>query len=40
MPFKFLRPEDVRRLESYELSAQLIAEGWLAGRHRSKLRGP
>ena len=40
MPFKFLRPEDIRRLESYELAARLLAEGWLAGRHRSKLRGP
>lgn len=40
MSFKYLRPEDIRRLESYELSARLIAEGWLTGRHRSRLRGP
>ena len=36
---KYLRPEDVRRLESYEFAARLLAEGWLAGRHRSRLRG-
>jgi uncharacterized protein (DUF58 family) len=39
MGFKFLRPEDVRRLESYEFAARLLAEGWLSGRHRSRLRG-
>jgi hypothetical protein len=27
MAFKYLRPEDVRRLESYELAARLLAEG-------------
>src|SRR4028118_91650 len=39
MAFKYLRPEDVRRLESYELAARLLAEGWLSGRHRSRRRG-
>jgi len=39
MPFRYLRPEDVRRLDSYEFAARLLAEGWLAGRHRSRLRG-
>jgi uncharacterized protein (DUF58 family) len=39
MAFRYLRPEDVRRLESYEFSARLLAEGWLSGRHRSHLRG-
>ena len=39
MPHRFLRPEDVRRLESYEFAARLLAEGWLSGRHRSRLRG-
>src|SRR5262249_50847573 len=39
MPFKYLRPEDVRRLDSYEFAARLLAEGWLSGRHRSRLRG-
>lgn len=40
MPHRYLRPEDVRRLESYEFAARLLAEGWLSGRHRSRLRGP
>ncbi len=40
MGYKYLRPEDVRRLDSYEFAARLLAEGWLSGRHRSKLRGP
>ncbi len=39
MGFKYLRPEDVRRLDSYEFAARLLAEGWLSGRHRSKMRG-
>ena len=39
MSYKFLRPDDVRRLESYEFAARLLAEGWLNGRHRSRLRG-
>lgn len=39
MAYKYLRPEDVRRLESYEFAARLLAEGWLNGRHRSRLRG-
>jgi uncharacterized protein (DUF58 family) len=39
MVYKFLRAEDVRRLESYEFAARLLAEGWLSGRHRSRLRG-
>ncbi len=39
MSFKYLRPEDVRRLDSYEFAARMLAEGWLSGRHRSRLRG-
>lgn len=39
MAYKYLRPEDVRRLDSYEFAARLLAEGWMSGRHRSKLRG-
>ena len=39
MASKYLRAEDVRRLESYEFAARLLAEGWLSGRHRSRLRG-
>lgn len=37
--YRYLRPDDVRRLESYEFAARLLAEGWLNGRHRSRLRG-
>lgn len=37
--FKHLRPEDVRKLKNYELSARLMVEGWLSGRHRSRQRG-
>lgn len=37
--FKHLRPEDVRKLKNYELSARLMVEGWLSGRHRSHQRG-
>ncbi|WP_395753579.1 DUF58 domain-containing protein [Prosthecobacter sp.] len=37
--FKHLKPEDVRKLRNYELSARLMVEGWLSGRHRSHQRG-
>ncbi len=37
--FKHLKPEDVRKLKNYELSARLMVEGWLSGRHRSRQRG-
>lgn len=37
--FKHLKPEDVRKLRNYELSARLMVEGWLSGRHRSRQRG-
>ena len=39
MSFKYLRAEDVLLLESYEFAARVLAEGWLAGRHRSRFRG-
>jgi uncharacterized protein (DUF58 family) len=39
MAFRYLRAEDVRRLDSYEFAARMLAEGWLSGRHRSRLRG-
>lgn len=39
MAYKYLRAEDVRRLDSYEFAARLLAEGWLSGRHRSRWRG-
>jgi uncharacterized protein (DUF58 family) len=37
--FKHLKPEDVRKLKNYDLSARLMVEGWLSGRHRSRQRG-
>jgi uncharacterized protein (DUF58 family) len=37
--FKHLSPEDVRKLENYELAARLLVEGWLSGRHQSRQRG-
>jgi uncharacterized protein (DUF58 family) len=39
MGYRYLRAEDVRRLDSYEFAARLLAEGWLSGRHRSRWRG-
>ncbi len=37
--FKYLRPEDIRRLRSYEFAPKALAEGYLSGRHRSRQRG-
>jgi len=37
--FKYLRPEDIRRLQSYEFAPRIFAEGYLSGRHRSRHRG-
>jgi uncharacterized protein (DUF58 family) len=37
--FKYLRPEDIRRLQSFEFAPSLFVEGYLSGRHRSKHRG-
>jgi uncharacterized protein (DUF58 family) len=37
--YKHLKAEDVAKLKNYELSARLMVEGWLSGRHRSKQRG-
>lgn len=36
---KYLRPEDVRKLQTYEFAPKALVEGYLAGRHRSKTRG-
>ncbi len=36
---KYLRPEDIRRLRSYEFAPKALAEGYLSGRHRSRQRG-
>lgn len=37
--YKFLRPEDIRRLSHYEFGVKALVEGYLSGRHRSKARG-
>lgn len=37
--YKFLKPEDIRRLKNYEFGAKAMVEGYLSGRHRSKQRG-
>jgi uncharacterized protein (DUF58 family) len=36
---RFLKPADLRRLESFEFAPKLLAEGYLAGQHRSHRRG-
>ena len=36
---RYLRPEDVARLSSFEFAPKLIAEGYLAGKHRTRTRG-
>lgn len=36
---KYLRPEDIRRLASYEFAPRALAEGYLSGRHMSRQRG-
>ena len=37
--FKYLKAEDIRKLNSYEFAPKLIAEGYLAGRHISHIKG-
>lgn len=37
--YRFLKPEDIRRLKNYEFGAKAMVEGYLSGRHRSKQRG-
>lgn len=39
MPAKYLRPEDIRALESFEFAPRHVVEGYLAGRHRSASPG-
>jgi len=39
MRFKYLQPEDLRTLESYEFAPRAVVEGYLAGRHRSVSAG-
>lgn len=37
--YKYLRPEDIKRLANYEFGVKAMVEGYLSGRHRSKQRG-
>ena len=37
--YRYLRPEDIRRLRNYEFGAKAMVEGYLSGRHRSKQKG-
>ena len=37
--FKYLRPEDIRRLANFEFAPKALVEGYLSGRHRSRARG-
>jgi uncharacterized protein (DUF58 family) len=37
--FTYLKPEDIRRLASYEFAPKALAEGYLSGRHMSRQRG-
>ena len=37
--FKYLRPEDIRKLRTFEFAPRALVEGFLAGRHRSTSRG-
>ncbi|NOY80312.1 MAG: DUF58 domain-containing protein [Kiritimatiellaeota bacterium] len=38
--FKYLRPQDIRNLETFEFAPKALVEGYLAGRHRSNSPGP
>ena len=37
--YKYLRPEDIRKLESFEFAPKALVEGYLSGTHRSRQRG-
>ena len=37
--YKYIRPEDIRRLSRYEFGVKALVEGYLSGRHRSRERG-
>jgi uncharacterized protein (DUF58 family) len=37
--FQYLKPDDIRRLSSYEFAPKALAEGYLSGRHMSRQRG-
>ncbi len=37
--FVYLKPEDIRKLATFEFAPRAVVEGYLAGRHRSRARG-
>jgi len=37
--FKYLKPEDIRKLAGFEFAPRALVEGYLSGRHRSLARG-
>ncbi len=37
--FKYLRPEDIQKLSSFEFAPKAFVEGYFSGRHRSRQRG-
>lgn len=37
--FKYLKPEDIRKLATFEFAPKALVEGYLSGRHRSLSRG-
>lgn len=37
--YRYLRPEDIRKLQTFEFAPSALVEGYLAGRHRSRSRG-
>jgi uncharacterized protein (DUF58 family) len=37
--FKYLKPEDILKLSSYEFAPKYVVEGYLAGRHQSRHQG-
>ncbi|MAS95426.1 MAG: DUF58 domain-containing protein [Verrucomicrobiales bacterium] len=36
---RYLLPEDIRKLQTFEFAARAVVEGYLSGRHRSRSRG-
>ena len=36
---RYLRPEDIRKLQTFEFAPKAMVEGYLAGMHRSRQRG-
>lgn len=36
---RYLKPEDIRKLNTFEFAPRAVVEGYLAGRHRSRSRG-